>query len=411
MQSSHSAAKRAIHVLCVVGISAASSVFAEESTINVIYSFTGNNGTLDGNAPFAPLLNAGGGVFYGTTGYGGGSTNCTGGCGTLFRVNSDGTETVVYAFAGGTDGARPNAGVIAGPDGVLYGTTEFGGNGAGCQSATFISAYGYSGCGTVYEITSAAAENVIYSFQGTGEDGFNVLAGVVLGSNGNLYGSTASGGTYLAGNLFELTPAGVETVLYSFTGGSDGTSPNAVTLGNGGGIFGTANGGGASGLGTVFKLSAKGVFKILHTFTGGPGDGAYPETGLLDAGDGNFYGTTPYGGALGFGSLFKITASGTMTIAYSFTSTGGSVSPNGPLIENSAGTIFGTTEFGGTAGYGFVYEYSAGGFTTLVSLPGYPAGSANAMAGVTLGDGGNLYGTSSLGGAYDGGTVFKVKIN
>jgi uncharacterized repeat protein (TIGR03803 family) len=388
-----------------------SPAFAVEPTIRVVYSFSGNNGTSDGYAPYAPLVLQSPGVFYGTTGLGGGSPNCDAGCGTVFRVNSDGSETIIYAFAGGSDGARPMAGLILGPDGTLYGTTEYGGDGAGCQSAEFIAAYGYSGCGIIYSIKSDGTEGVIYSLQGTGADGCILADGVVLGANGNLYGAAAGCGSYQSGMVFEVTPAGVETVLYSFTGANDGEEPNAVTFGKDGSLFGTTYAGGANTVGTVWKFTDTGVFSVLHTF-GGPGDGAFPLTGLLYAKDGNFYGTTGLGGSVGYGALFKMTPSGDTSILYSFTSgVDGTAGPNGPLIENSAGTIFGTTQFGGTADVGYVYEYSSnGGFATLLSLPGYPSGSGGPTAGVTLGSGGNLFGTSASGGAYDGGTVFKVTI-
>jgi uncharacterized repeat protein (TIGR03803 family) len=186
-----------------------------------------------------------------------------------------------------------------------------------------------------------------------------------------------------------------------------------VTIGRDGALYGTTFSGGEFGLGTVFRVALDGTEEVLHSFDGGPTDGAYPQSGLLLEHSGNFYGSTPFGGSLGFGCLFKITHTGELSIVYSFTTgAGGTALPNGPLVQDAKGAIYGTTQFGGTAGFGSVFELSQQHvFTTLISFPGYPAGGGNPAAGVTLGTDGNLYGTTSAGGTYDGGTVFEVRLD
>ena len=389
----------------------ASTAFAEP-TVQIVYSFTGNNGTSDGNDPAAPLLKGRHGEFIGTTAYGGASTHCQGGgCGTVFKVKADGTETVLHSFSGGSDGALPVAGLIRGRNGYLYGTTQLGGGGAGCLSDSFIQDYGSPGCGTVFSISPDGVEQVIYAFTGINGDGWLVVGGLVQDSNGNLYGATAAGGAYQAGMVFEITAAGTEVVLYSFTGADDGSEPfGGVTLGPDGALYGVTWNGGAAGLGTVYRVTTDGTEQVLWTFNGGPADGAYPQTGLLLAGDGNFYGSTSLGGTFGYGAFFKITTAGALTLIYSSPSPAGS--PTGQLAQDAAGNLFGTTQFGGSTGYGSVFELDTNGvFTTLVDFPGWQNGGvSNPGGGVTLGKDGWLWGTSSLGGSIDGGAVFRVRI-
>lgn len=398
----------------VVGAgSAAASPAVSSPTLRIVHSFTGNTGTADGYAPVAALVEVGQGEFYGTTQFGGTSSNCIGGCGTVFKVAADGTETILYSFTGGSDGALPNAGLLKGRDGKLYGTTETGGGGAGCQSDAFVQAYGLPGCGTVFSITSAGQLKIVYAFTGIDGDGSLVLSGVVQDTRGNLFGATAGGGSSGAGTIFEISPDTKERVVYSFSGGFDGSDPNSVTIGRNGALYGTTIGGGASGLGTVFRLERNGTEEVLHSFGGDPADGASPGSGLLLGHNGKFYGSTLFGGSHGLGSLFEISAAGDLSILYSFTTGAaeGSAGPNGPLVQDDEGDIYGTTEFGGTAGLGSIFKLSRRtAFTTLMSLAGSPPGAGNPAAGLILGRNGKLYGTSVAGGTDDGGTVFEVSL-
>jgi uncharacterized repeat protein (TIGR03803 family) len=191
----------------------------------------------DGETPYAGLIQGSDGNFYGTTYFGGAS-----GFGTVFKVTPSGTETVLYSFAGGSDGEHPYAGVIQGSDGNFYGTTYQGGT---------------SGNGTVFKLTPSGTETVLYSFAGGSSDGANPEAGVIQGSDGNFYGTTLQGGASGLGIVFELTPGGTETILHTFAGGgSDGANPSAnLVQGSDGNLYGSTGAGGTSGNGTFFKVT------------------------------------------------------------------------------------------------------------------------------------------------------------
>lgn len=257
----------------------------------------------EGELPHGGLVMDAQGSLYGTTYYGGSGKGP--GYGTVFKVTS-GTETVLYSFAGGRDGAIPGGGLIFDGSGNLYGTTTEGG-GHGC---------GGTGCGTVFKLTPDGSETVLYRFSG-GSDGAEPVAGLVLDAAGNLYGTTELGGAACAaeegcGTVFRLAPDGTETLLYRFGIGSDGSYPVAgLVLDAQGNLYGTTNSGGGSscpgaGCGTVFKLTPDGSETILYRFTGGT-DGAYPQAPLVMDPQGNLYGTTTGGGGTGQGTVFEIT--------------------------------------------------------------------------------------------------------
>ena len=196
----------------------------------------------------------------------------------------------MYSFAGGIDGVWPQAGLVLDATGNLYGTTVNG---------------GASGSGTVFKITPAGVESVVYSFAG-GTDGAAPLAGLVLDASGNLYGTTSVGGASCLGTEFKITPAGVESVVHSFAGGTDGAAPQAgLVLDATGNLYGTTANGGASGNGTVFKITPAGGESVVHSFAGGT-DGVWPQAGLVLDATGNLYGTTYQGGASNFGTVFRI---------------------------------------------------------------------------------------------------------
>jgi uncharacterized repeat protein (TIGR03803 family) len=287
----------------------------------VLYGFTGSDGTnpAAGLNPVAGLIADAAGNLYGTTEFGGGASGCSGGCGTVFKVTPSGTETVLHSFTG-SDGASPVAGLIADAAGNLYGTTELGGGTIGCSG----------GCGTVFKVTPKGVESVLYSFKG-GSDGANPFAALIADAAGNLYGTTFFGGASGKGTVFKLTPSGAESVLYSFTGENDGANPLTGLIADAAGNFyGMTNNGGTGMYGTVFKLTPKGKLTVLHSFAGGT-DGAFPGLGSLIADvSGNLYGMTVEGGvggtpacfangAIGCGTVFKLTPSGTETVLYSFT--------------------------------------------------------------------------------------------
>jgi uncharacterized repeat protein (TIGR03803 family) len=389
----------------------------------VLYSFTGTNG--DGAFPVAGLTLDTAGNLYGTTENGG---QCVSGCGTVFKIDPSGKETVLYSFTGmNGDGRDPVAGVIIDNAGNLYGTTKEGGS-TQCAD-TF-------GCGTVFKLDPSGHETVLYSFTGMNGDGANPVAGLTFDTAGNLYGTTENGGQCVSGcgTVFKLDPSGKETVLYSFTGmNGDGANPVAgLNLDTAGNLYGTTENGGqcVSGCGTVFKIDPSGYETVLYGFTGMNGDGANPAAGLIVDSAGNLYGTTLGGGSASGGTMFKLDPSGHETVLYSFTGTNGDgANPAAGLIMDSAGNSYGTTQFGGVTscyasfgsppGCGTVFKVDPSGHeTVLYSFTGTNGDGANPAAGLIMDSAGNSYGTTQFGGvtscyAYFGanpgcGTVFKV---
>ena len=239
--------------------------------------------------------------------------------GALDGAAATSSETVLHFFAGSQgDGAYPFAGLTLDRAGDLYGTTLSAGTGT-CSD------YG-SGCGTIFELAPSGVETVLYSFQG-GKDGAHPYAGLLLDGGGNLYGTTSSGGTG-SGTVFKLAPNGVETLLYSFHGGTDGAYPNAGLIrDSSGNLYGTTAFGGSgvvcgnNGCGTIFKLAPNGAETVLYSFCSQANcaDGDGPNGVVMDS-QGNFYGTTNYGGAGGAGTIFKRASNGVETTFYSFCS-------------------------------------------------------------------------------------------
>ena len=370
----------------VGGADVSSVSIACVSISTLVYSFSGG----DGANPYAGLIQGSDGNFYGTT-YGGGAN----GDGSVFVLTPNGEETVLYSFAGGTtDGANPYGGLLQGIDGNFYGTTVNG---------------GANGYGTVFEVTPGGAETVLYSFAGGTGDGAGPQAGLILGSDGNFYGTTLNGGASGSGAVFKVTPGGAETLVYSFAGGTgDGAAPQAGLIqGSDGNFYGTTANGGATGSGTVFKLAPDGTETLLYSFAGGNGDGAFPYAGLIQGSDGNFYGTTIRGGTAGLGCVFEITPSGSETVLYFFSDG----TPVAGLIQASDGNFYGTTVNGGATGFGSVYEFTPGGTETLLySFGGGSDDGAYPYAALIQGTDGALYGTTHDGGANGDGTVFKVTL-
>jgi uncharacterized repeat protein (TIGR03803 family) len=240
------------------------------------------------------LLPDGKGGFFGTANGGGADR-----LGTVFALSKAGALTVLHTFAGGSDGDAPIAGLIADKAGNLYGTTKLGG--AGCSGF---------GCGTVYEIAADGTGTVLYAFTG-GSDGGNPVGGLIADAAGNLYGTTEFGGSGKGcggtgcGTVFRLAPGGALTVLYTFTGGSDGAQPVASLIKDAkGNLYGTTLFGG-TGYGVAFKIAARGKERVLHSFTNGD-DGAYPWGALFKDGEGSVVSTASGGGSTDFGTVFRI---------------------------------------------------------------------------------------------------------
>ena len=358
-------------------------------TYTTLYSFATGS---DAQNPQAGLVQGSDGNFYGTTDAGGAS-----GVGAVFMITPDGAETVLHSFANnGSDGSHPQAGLVLGKDGNFYGTTLTG---------------GANGGGTVFEITPAGVETVLHSFANNGSDGFSPEAGLIQGSDGDFYGTTSSGGAKDFGTVFKITSAGAETILYSFTNNAagDGDEPWAgLVQGTDGNFYGTTALGGLAGKGTVFKMTPAGVVTVLYAFANGvANDGVHPRS-LVQGTDGNFYGTTAAGGANNQGTVFKITPAGVETVLHSFGAGSDGQDPEVGLIQASDGNFYGTTQKGGANGDGVVFEVTLAGLETVLhSFAGGQDGQGP-QGEVIQGTDGNFYGTTYSGGADSEGTVFKI---
>lgn len=347
----------------------------------LLYSFQSGD---DAGFPYGRLINVNG-TLYGTTYGGGGGYEW----GTVFSIGTGGTEHVLYRFQAGNDGAHPEAALIN-LNGTLYGTTYQG---------------GASGAGTVFAITTAGKEHVVYSFKG-GSDGQYPFS-TLIADGGNLYGTTfTGGGGYGWGVVFKVTPGGSEHVLYKFKAGKDGAHPIAgLTLVNGK-LYGTTSQGGTSGSGTVFSITTGGIEHVVYSFKGGT-DGQYPYAALTDVKN-ELYGTTYQGGSSsGWGTVFKVDATGAENVLYRFKAGNDGAHPQYSSVSFTNGTFYGTTYQGGSSGAGTVYSMTLGGAEkVLYSFKGgsdgqYPYGGLYALNG-------SLYGTTNVGGADSAGTVYKV---
>jgi uncharacterized repeat protein (TIGR03803 family) len=336
-----------------------------------IYDFCAEANCIDGINPHALTLGING-DFYGTTQLGGTGLGCppgiAGSCGgTVFRITPGGTRTTLYSFCsqpGCTDGffaeVRHGA-LVQATDGNFYGTTDVGGaNTSQC---------GGLGCGTVFRITPEGALKTLYNFcsEANCDDGANPVAGLIQGADGDLYGTTNAGGVgaLSGGTIFKVTLEGRLTTLYSFCSQAncdDGSQPYAsLVQGSDGDLYGTTNTGGANGSGTVFKISPKGKLATLHNFCSlsNCADGSAPGNPLVLATDGNFYGTTESGGnsactfpGTGCGTVFKITQEGILTTLHSFDGTDGNSAEG--LVQATNGTLYGMTDCAGTSFFCFL---------------------------------------------------------
>ena len=369
---------------------------AQTATELVLHNFTRATGA----HPIVGVIRDSAGNLYGTTTVGG-----TSGQGVVYKLDTARQYTVLHNFTGGLDGGQPYAGVIRDSAGNLYGTTSSGGT---------------ANAGVVYKLDTAGHEMVLYNFTG-GTDGNEPLAGVIRDSAGNLYGTTAYGGTPCpppvqgdppgCGVVYRLDTAGRETVLYSFTGGADGSVPYAgVIRDSAGSLYGTTYAGGTANDGVVYRVDTPGQETVLCSFNGY--DGASPFAGVIRDSAGNLYGTTAGGGGPfgdGQGVVYKLEPAGNITVLYSFPggADGGEIFAG--VIRDSAGNLYGTTFFGGIADAGVVYKLDpSGNYTVLYSFTGGVNG-ANPYSGVICGPKGRLFGTTYYGGTNNRGVVFELK--
>jgi uncharacterized repeat protein (TIGR03803 family) len=376
-------------VSLVMGVLVLSGVMRAQTKLDVMAGF----GLVPPQNPQAQLIQGTDGNFYGTT-ISGGASNA----GTVFQVTPTGALTILHTFVGGSaDGAYPYASLVQGTDGNFYGTTYSG---------------GAFNAGMVFQVTPTGTYAILHTFAGGSTDGASPFSGLRQGSDGNFYGTTFSGGASNAGTVFQVTPTGAFTILHTFAGGhADGAYPfGGLIQGTDGNFYGTTYSGGASNAGTVFQLTPTGTLTILHTFVGGSGDGSYPFAGLTQGADGNFYGTTVFGGISNAGIAFQLTPGGTLTVLHTFA--GGSTDgadPYGGLVQGTDGNVYGTTSQGGTLNKGTVFQVTlTGNFMILHSFAGGSTDGANPFGGLIQGTNGNFFGTTSQGGASNAGTAFQV---
>ena len=311
---------------------------------SVLHTFTGPP---DGAGPLAGVIRDEEGNLYGAAYDGGLEGSVCNGCGTIFKIDRAGNETSLYNFSGTPDGISPAGVVIRDSEGNFYGTTQFGGAsapGSVCSSTSFA-------CGTVFRLDRTGKETVLHSFS-DGADGSGPQAGLVRDEEGNLYGTTPYGGTSGNGVVFKLDPAGKETILYTFTGLTDGGAPfGGLTRDSDGTLYGMTSEGGLDGNGVIFKLNPHGKFSVLYSFTGGA-DGGVPYGTLVRDGS-DLYGTTYFGGIYTAfqgdfnGVVFKLDATSKETVVYSFGGLADGANPNGNLTVDAEGNLYGTTQFGG----------------------------------------------------------------
>ena len=350
----------------------------------------------DGETPLASPVQATNGDLYGTT-----ASEGAHGYGTIFRIAPSGTLATLHNFCSKTgcaDGVYPGAGLVQATDGNLYGTTAGGALGS---------------YGTIFKITPSGALTTLYNFCSQSEctDGEKPLAGLVQATNGDLYGTTYSEGAMGSGTIFRIAPSGTLATLYSFCsqgGCSDGVYPEAgLVQATNGNLYGTTAGGALGNYGAIFKITPSGALTTLYNFCSQTGctDGEYPYAGLVQTTDGNLYGTTQDGGVNGSGTIFRITPSGALTTLYKFCPQSGCPDgeyPDAALIQATDGNLYGTTEGGGGNGYGTIFRITpSGALTTLYnfcSQSGCTDG-VEPRAGLIQATDGNLYGTTVGGGA------------
>jgi uncharacterized repeat protein (TIGR03803 family) len=408
--SSVTLAAAAIAMAIVIALTMLGARTAQSQTFTVLHTFTGGT---DGELPEAGLTLDAAGNLYGTASAGGSS-----GSGTVYKLTHRGTGwtfSLLYSFAGGNDGATPIARVIFGPNGTLYGTTEYGGN---CAST----------CGTVFNLVPPSTvckavlcpwdEKVIYRFQGGVGDGSRPGYGdLVFDRAGSLYGTTILSGANSSGIVYELTPSSgswTENILYNMTSDSGVYPYSGVIFDHAGNLYGTAFEGGPDSIyGTVYELTPSGsgwTENTLYNFQEVT-DGSSPYGGVIFDSSGNLYGTTSNRGPDGAGTVFKLTPSNgtyTFTVLHSFAGNDG---PYGGLTMDAAGNLYGTTYGDGVHDYGNVFELSPsnGGwsYTDLYDFTGgndggYPFGS------VAIDADGNLYGTTAYFGTHGYGVVWEI---
>jgi uncharacterized repeat protein (TIGR03803 family) len=378
----------------------------QAQTYTVLYSFAGGS---DGAAPMGYVFPDAGHNLYGVTANGGDASCGSLGCGTVFKLSKN-HETALERFQGTSNGQSPVS-VMRDGDGNLYGVTQTGG------------AHGY---GAVFTISTGGEISVLHNFTG-GSDGMDPFSALIRDDDGNLYGTTTGGGNMTAcpfngcGSVYSVNANGGHTILHSFSGPPDGEWPEGGLVRDvAGNLYGTTVSGGTgscqSGCGVVFEIDREGKETVLHDFAGAPYDGASPNASLTLDAAGNLYGTTEAGGASNNGTVFRLDRRGAMAILHSFTGMTDGGKPLSSVTRDSAGNLYGTTNSGGStacgflsAGCGVVFRLDESGeYSVLHTFTEGADGGFPLWGGLIQDPSGNLYGLASSGGANLQGVVFKI---
>ena len=345
------------------------------------------NSPVDGGNPYGELIKGTDGFFYGMTSAGGNNTY-----GTIFKISTDGSSfTVLRHLSYATDGTNPRGHLVQAGDGNFYGVTYSG---------------GANGLGTIFRITPTGTFTTLKSFNST-TDGNRSYNSLTLATDGNLYGITYYGGTYGYGTIFKITTAGAYTVIKSLNGPVDGGyAQSDLIQGKDGLLYGTCSSYGTYGNGTIFKVSTTGVYTVLRHLSSGK-DGGYPYGGLYQNTDGTFYGLTRTGGTGTAGTAYKITSAGVYTVLHSFVAETEGSTPNGAFVKGNDNNLYATTSSDGTYTFGTAFKMTtAGVVTTLIKFN--ESGKGNVpMESLVKGTDSAYYGTTSAGGTYNYGTIFK----
>lgn len=387
---------------CAAFLCSGMALIAYAQSFTSLVDFDRNNG---GVPQYGALVQGTDGDLYGTASLGGNVTACNPfGCGTIFKMTTDGKLTILHIF-NSTDGSLPYGKLVQASDGNFYGTTSDGGN-SSCKGVS---------CGTVFKITPEGKLTTIYKFcsKSNCTDGWLAIAGLIQAGDGSFYGTTVRGGAYDSGTVYRITATGKLTTLHSFCAKSncpDGSKPSgALVQGSDGNLYGTTTfGGGSYHNGTVFKMSLTGKLTTLHAFctqSNTCSDGSYLYAGLVQASNGDFYGTNVGGGTRSGGTLFRITSAGKLTTLYSFcaeVNCPDNEQPYGQLIQASDGNLYGTTYYGGNGqkDYGTVFKSTLGGKLTTLHKFETVQGGQYPDAGLVQAINGDFYGTTSAGGTY-----------
>ncbi|WP_293000938.1 choice-of-anchor tandem repeat GloVer-containing protein [Nevskia sp.] len=350
-----------------------------------------------GTDPSGGVLRDSDGAYYGVTELGGSSNPLFAGTGTAYRISAAGAFSLLHVFAPGAGGIFPSSSLIRGPDGAFYGVTS-GSNRDDDR-------------GTVYRITVSGQTSVLQQFSGSGTDGRFPSEALVLGSDGNFYGTTRFGGADDAGTVFRLTPAGGFTVLHAFAAGS-GIPTSALVQGPNGSYYGTTLLFGGQAGGSVFRITPGGSLSTVHAFD--LLTGISPESGLTLGRDGHFYGTTSSGGPRGGGVVYQLSTAGGFQMLHAFIDDNlpnvqdpNGTAPRARLLEGADNALYGTTVIGGRNQRGVVYKVTRSGEFTVLHHFDSPIG-ANASTELTAAPDGTYYGTTLRGGMWNRGSVYRL---